>query len=69
MDSAPQNSLLCDWSMFSNADLMQKNFLSQAASGMISQNQGRLPVSIISDKIAALGSLKRVTGRISKISK
>jgi hypothetical protein len=35
--------------------------MSQAASGMILQNHGRLPVSIFS---AALGSLKRVTGRI-----
>ncbi len=37
--------------------------LSQAASGMILKNHRRLPVSIYSVKIAALGSLKRVTGR------
>jgi hypothetical protein len=42
--------------------------LSQAASGMILQNRKRLPVSIFSAKIAALGSLKCVTGRIFKIS-
>jgi hypothetical protein len=38
--------------------------LPQAASGMILQNHRRLPVSIFIVKIAALGSLKRVTGRI-----
>jgi hypothetical protein len=43
--------------------------LSQAASGMIFQNHRRLPVSIFSVKIAALGTLKWVTGRIFKISK
>jgi hypothetical protein len=32
-----------------------------AAIGMILQNHGRLPVSIFSVKIGALGSLKRVT--------
>jgi hypothetical protein len=68
----PQNSLLCNWSMFSSADpwLQGKcariNF-SQAASGMILQNHKLFPVSIFS--VAALGSLKRVTGRILKISK
>jgi hypothetical protein len=39
---------------------------------MILQNHRRLPVSIFSVKIAAIGSLKRVTGRIFilvKISK
>ncbi len=35
----------------------------------LSQNQKRLPVCIFSVKIAAWGSLKRVTGRIFKISK
>jgi hypothetical protein len=40
--------------------------LSQAASGMILQNHRRLPVSIFSVKIAALGSLKWVTRRILK---
>ncbi len=43
--------------------------LSQAAYGMILQNHWRLPVNISSVKIAASGSLKRVTGRIFKISK
>jgi hypothetical protein len=42
--------------------------LSQAASCMILQNHRRLPVSIFSVKIAALGSLKPVTGRIFKIN-
>jgi hypothetical protein len=42
---------------------------SQAASGMIFQNHRRLPVSTFSVKIDALGSLKRITGRIFKISK
>ncbi len=51
-----QNSFLCDWSMTSSADL---NF-SQAASDMILQNHKRLPVSVFSVKIAALGPLKRV---------
>ncbi len=37
---------------------------------IVTESQARLLVSIISDKIAALGSsLKRVTGRIFKISK
>jgi hypothetical protein len=36
---------------------------------MISQNYRRLSVSIFTVKIAALGFLKRVTGRILKISK
>jgi hypothetical protein len=40
--------------------------LSQAASGMIIQNHRRLPVSIFSVEIAALGSLKRVTAKIVK---
>jgi hypothetical protein len=41
-------------------------YLSQAASGMILQNHHRLSVSIFRVKITALGSLKRITGRISK---
>jgi hypothetical protein len=41
--------------------------LSQAAYGMILQNHRRILVSIFSVKIAALGSLKWVTGRIFKI--
>ncbi len=40
---------------------------SQAASGMTLQNHRRLPVSNFNVKIATLGSLKRVTGRIFKI--
>jgi hypothetical protein len=58
--------------MFSSADLslaagkMREN---RAAFGIILQNHRRLPVSIFSVKIAALGSLKRVTGRIFKIFK
>jgi hypothetical protein len=43
--------------------------LSQAASGMILQNHRRLPVFILSVKIAALGPLKRDTGRVFKICK
>ncbi len=43
--------------------------LSPAAFGIILQNHRWLPVSIFSVKIAALWSLKRVTGRIFKISK
>ncbi len=42
--------------------------LSLAAFGMILHNHRRLPVSIFSVKIGALGSLKRVTWRVSKIS-
>jgi hypothetical protein len=58
--------------MFSSADLslaagkMRENklvYLSPAAFGIILQNHRRLPVSIFSIKIAALGSLNRVTGR------
>jgi hypothetical protein len=43
--------------------------LSPAAVGMIFQNRRRLPLSIFNVKIAALGSLKRATRRIFKISK
>jgi hypothetical protein len=70
----PQYSLLCDWSMFSSTDLSlaevkcARNNLSQAASGMISQNHRRLPVSIFRDKIAALGFLKRFQGGIQNYS-
>jgi hypothetical protein len=42
--------------------------LSQAASAIILYHR-RLPVSILSFKIAALGSLRRVTERIFNISK
>ncbi len=61
--------------MFSIAKLslatgkMRKNYLSHAAFGMILQNHRRLPISIFSVKLAALGSLKRVTGRTFKVSK
>ncbi len=71
----PQNFLLCDWSMFSSADLLLVSGkctginLSRAASGMIVQNHRLLPVSIFSVKIAAVGSLNRVPGRIFKFSK
>jgi hypothetical protein len=41
--------------------------LSQAASGMILQNHRRLPVSIFSVKIAALGSLKQEIETFSKL--
>jgi hypothetical protein len=40
--------------------------LSPAAFGIILQNHRRLPVKIFSVKIAALGALKRVAGRIFK---
>jgi hypothetical protein len=43
--------------------------LSQEAFDIILQNYRRLPVSIFSVKIAALGPLKRVTGKIFKFSK
>jgi hypothetical protein len=43
--------------------------LSMAASGMNLQNQSRLPGCIFSVKITALASLKRVTGRCSKLVK
>ncbi len=63
--------------MFSSTDLslaagkMRKNYSnkSQADSGMILQNHSQLLVSIFSVKIAALESLKRVTGRFLKINK
>ncbi len=65
----PQNSLLCDWTTYHwlQGKCARIN-LSQAASGMILQNHRRLSASIFSVKIAALGSLKRVIGRILKIS-
>jgi hypothetical protein len=40
-----------------------------AVFGMVLQNRKWIPLSIFSVKIAALGSLKRLTGRIFKISK
>jgi len=43
--------------------------LSQAASSKVLQNHRQFPVSIFSVKIAALGSLKPVTGSIFKFSK
>ncbi len=62
--------LFCEWLMFFSAGLSCARInLLQAASGMVLQNHRRLPVSIFSVKVAALGSLKRVTGRIFKISK
>ena len=71
-----QNSRLCDWPMFSSAVLSlaagkkcARFNLSQAASGIVLQNHRRLPVSIFCVKITAVGSFKRVTGRIFKISK
>jgi hypothetical protein len=46
---------------------LELTFFSQAASDMIFLNhRRRLPVSIRSVKIAASGSLKQITGRISK---
>jgi hypothetical protein len=42
--------------------------LSPAAFGIVLQNHKRLLVSIFSVKIAALGSLKRVTGRFKGAS-
>ncbi len=47
---------------------MCKNKLVTAASGMIFQKHRRPPVNIFSVKITALGSLKRVTERVFKIS-
>jgi hypothetical protein len=68
----PQNFLLCDCSLVPTSHWLQgkcaRNNLSRAASGMILLNHKRLPVKIFSDKIVAVGSLKRVTGRIFKIS-
>jgi hypothetical protein len=46
-----------------------KIHLSQAPFGMILQDQRQLPVCYVRVKIAALGSLKRVTESIFKISK
>jgi hypothetical protein len=71
-----QNSHLRDWAMFSIADLSlmaagkcARINLSQTASGMILQNDRRLPMIILNVRIRALGSLKRVTGRIFIMSK
>jgi hypothetical protein len=64
---------VCQWSLVPASHWLPGKCarinLSQAASGMILQNHRRLPVSIFSVKIAALEPLKRVTGRIFKISK
>jgi hypothetical protein len=62
-----------DWSMFSCAYLSLAAGksaiieLSPVAFGIL-QNLRRLPVSIVGVKIAALGSLKQVTGRFFKIT-
>ncbi len=60
-------------SLMPTSHLLQVNCarinLSQGASGRISQNHRRLPVSNFSVEIAALWLLKRVTGRILKIRK
>jgi hypothetical protein len=53
--------------MFFSADLSLAAGKIPAAFGIILQNHRRLPVSIFSVKIAALGSLKQVTGRFSKL--
>ncbi len=61
------------WTMFSSADLSlaagkcARINLLQAASGMILQNHMRLPLSMFSVKIAALGSLFRLLERFSKL--
>jgi hypothetical protein len=59
----PQNSLLCDWLMFSSVD----NSCRENAQELICHR--RLPVCTFSVKIDALGPLKRVTERIFKINK
>ncbi len=65
-------SVICQCSLVPTSHWLQRKCarinLSQAAS-MILQNNMRLPESIFSVKIAALGSFKRTTGRILKISK
>jgi hypothetical protein len=71
-ENAYIETLFCGWSMFSSAYLslaagkMCKN---QLVSGMMLQNHMQLPECLLGVKIAALGSLKRVTGRIFRINK
>ncbi len=62
-----QKSLLCDW-LISHwlQGKCTKIKLSQAASGMILQNHRRLPVSIFSAKIAAIGLWNGLMKRFSK---
>jgi hypothetical protein len=54
--------------MLTAAVKMRKNVFVTGASGMVLQNHRLLPVCVFSVEIAALGFLKRVTGRIFKIS-
>jgi hypothetical protein len=75
-ETPPNNFLLCGWSMFSGVDLIgcrenaqELTCHMQAAFGMILQNPRRLTACISSVKIAALGSLKRVTEKTFKIIK
>jgi hypothetical protein len=62
--------------MLSSADsslaagkIHKNQFVSGSFCGMILQNHRRLPVSIFSVKIAALGSLQRVTNLLEGFSK
>ncbi len=57
-------SLVLTADLSAAAGKISENQLSPAAFGIILKVHRRLPVSIFSVKIAALGSLKRVTGRI-----
>jgi len=54
---------------FAAGKMREKINLSPAAFGIILQNLRQLPVNIYSVKITAVGSLKRITGRIFKICK
>ncbi len=66
-----QNSLFCDWSMFSSADISlaagksHKYWLVTGGFSVILKSHRQLPVCIFSVNITALESLKRVTVRIS----
>jgi hypothetical protein len=66
-------SVIGRWSLVPTSHWLQGKCASinliQAASGSILQDHRWLPVCIFRDKIAALGSLKRVAGRIFKITK
>jgi hypothetical protein len=67
--------LFCDWSIFFSlgpslaAGKMRQMYGKQAAVGIILKNHRQLPVCISIIKVAALGSLTRVTESIFTISK
>jgi hypothetical protein len=60
--------MFCSADLFLAAVKMRKNEVVTGASGLILQNHRLLPVCVFGVEIAAVEFLKRVTGRIFKIS-